>query len=59
MKILGSFEDEELEIEVKKGASQIQQENCEAETLKVFRILTSQVKLIVADFIFVVFLLAG
>nr|AOV18880.1 myc binding protein 2 [Lymnaea stagnalis] len=43
LKILGSIEDEEMELEVKKGAAQIQQENCESETLKVFRILTSQV----------------
>ncbi|KAH9488940.1 E3 ubiquitin-protein ligase mycbp2 [Bulinus truncatus] len=43
IKILGTIEDEETELEVKKGAAQIQQENCEAETLKVFRILTSQV----------------
>ncbi|XP_055893471.1 E3 ubiquitin-protein ligase MYCBP2-like isoform X4 [Biomphalaria glabrata] len=43
LKILGSIEGEDTELEVKKGAAQIQQENCEAETLKVFRILTSQV----------------
>ena len=30
-------------VPVKKSATQIQQLNCEAETLKVFRILTSQV----------------
>ncbi|XP_059170813.1 E3 ubiquitin-protein ligase MYCBP2-like isoform X4 [Physella acuta] len=43
LKILGSIDNEETELEVKKGAAQIQQDNCEAETLKVFRILTSQV----------------
>ncbi|XP_035827428.1 E3 ubiquitin-protein ligase MYCBP2 isoform X3 [Aplysia californica] len=43
VKILGLVDDEDTTVEVKKGAVQIQQDNCEGETLKVFRILTSQV----------------
>ena len=39
VKVLGDT----VYLSVKKSATQIQQLNCEAETLKVFRILTSQV----------------
>lgn len=43
MKVLGTQEGESLQIGKKVAAIQIQQKNCEAETLKVFRLLTSQV----------------
>ena len=43
IKILGTMDDERGLIQVKKTSLQIQQDNCESETLKVFRILTSQV----------------
>ncbi|XP_053398701.1 E3 ubiquitin-protein ligase MYCBP2-like isoform X4 [Mercenaria mercenaria] len=39
VKVLG----DKIDLPVKKSAAQIQQMNCEAETLKVFRLLTSQV----------------
>nr|KAG5689428.1 hypothetical protein BaRGS_012250 [Batillaria attramentaria] len=43
VKILGALDDQDCAITVRKTSLQIQQDNCEAETLKVFRILTSQV----------------
>lgn len=43
MKVLGTQDGESLQIGKKVTALQIQQKNCEAETLKVFRLLTSQV----------------
>lgn len=43
VKVLGTVQDEDCTVPVKKTSFQIQQDNCEAETLKVFRILTSQV----------------
>ncbi|XP_054723026.1 E3 ubiquitin-protein ligase MYCBP2-like [Uloborus diversus] len=43
VKILGTQEGESVYIGKKVSALQIQQKNCEAETLKVFRLLTSQV----------------
>ena len=43
LKVLGVMEEEDGTLEVRRSASQIQQDNCEGETLKVFRILTSQV----------------
>lgn len=43
MKVLGTQDGESLQIGKKVTAIQIQQKNCEAETLKVFRLLTSQV----------------
>ena len=46
IKILGNLEDERNALPVKKTSLQLQQDNCESETLKVFRILTSQVSLI-------------
>jgi E3 ubiquitin-protein ligase MYCBP2 len=39
VKVLG----DRIDLPVKKSAAQIQQMNCESETLKVFRLLTSQV----------------
>lgn len=43
VKVLGTQEGESIYIGKKVTAIQIQQKNCEAETLKVFRLLTSQV----------------
>ncbi|XP_076446720.1 E3 ubiquitin-protein ligase MYCBP2-like isoform X7 [Babylonia areolata] len=43
IKVLGTVDDEAGVMPVKKTSLQIQQDNCESETLKVFRILTSQV----------------
>lgn len=43
VKVLGTQDGESLQIGKKVTALQIQQKNCEAETLKVFRLLTSQV----------------
>ncbi|XP_048243746.1 E3 ubiquitin-protein ligase MYCBP2-like isoform X7 [Haliotis rufescens] len=43
VKVLGSQEDEDVYLPVKKTALDLQEYNCEAETLRVFRILTSQV----------------
>lgn len=43
VKVLGTQDGESLQIGKKVTAIQIQQKNCEAETLKVFRLLTSQV----------------
>lgn len=43
VKVLGIQDGESLYIGKKVTAIQIQQKNCEAETLKVFRLLTSQV----------------
>ncbi|KAG8179148.1 hypothetical protein JTE90_015337 [Oedothorax gibbosus] len=43
VKVLGSQEGESIHIGKRVTALQIQQKNCEAETLKVFRLLTSQV----------------
>ena len=45
VKVLGDT----VYLSVKKSATQIQQLNCEAETLKVFRILTSQVIIYTGD----------
>ncbi|ESO93791.1 hypothetical protein LOTGIDRAFT_205644 [Lottia gigantea] len=51
VKILGTIEDEDINLPVKKNALDLQQDFCEAETLRVFRNLTSQVfdKLIFND----------
>lgn len=51
IKILGEMEGQEICVPVKKSAVDMQQENCESETLRVFRMLTSQVfgKLITPD----------
>ncbi|KAK6172343.1 hypothetical protein SNE40_016020 [Patella caerulea] len=51
VKVLGTLEDEDCYLPVKKTAADLQQLNCEAETLRVFRNLTSQVfgKLIFND----------
>ncbi|GFY47108.1 hypothetical protein TNIN_284731 [Trichonephila inaurata madagascariensis] len=43
VKVLGTQEGESINIGKKVTAIQVQQKNCEAETLKVFRLLTSQV----------------
>lgn len=43
IKILGEMEGQEICVPVKKSAVDMQQENCESETLRVFRMLTSQV----------------
>jgi E3 ubiquitin-protein ligase MYCBP2 len=43
IKVLGTVEEESAALLVKKTSPQILTENCEGETLKVFRILTSQV----------------
>ncbi|XP_026670203.1 E3 ubiquitin-protein ligase MYCBP2-like isoform X5 [Ceratina calcarata] len=51
IRILGAIEGESLKIGKQLNAQTIQQRNCEAETLKVFRLITSQVfgKLIQGD----------
>lgn len=46
IRILGEIEGESLKIEKQLNAQTIQQRNCETETLKVFRLITSQVRLI-------------
>lgn len=43
IRILGEIEGESLKIGKQLNAQTIQQRNCEAETLKVFRLITSQV----------------
>ncbi|XP_069130438.1 LOW QUALITY PROTEIN: E3 ubiquitin-protein ligase MYCBP2-like [Argopecten irradians] len=43
IKVLGDLEGENSSIPAKKSAQDLQQDSCEAETLKVFRLLTSQV----------------
>lgn len=43
VKVLGLQAGEENFLPVKKTAADLQQDNCEAETLRVFRILTAQV----------------
>ena len=43
IKVLGEMEGQDTLIPVKKAAVDMQQENCESETLRVFRMLTSQV----------------
>lgn len=43
IRILGEIEGESLKIEKQLNAQTIQQRNCETETLKVFRLITSQV----------------
>ena len=43
IKVLGEEMGESNLLPIKKTASDIQQDSCEAETLKVFRILTAQV----------------
>ncbi|XP_076287336.1 MYC binding protein highwire isoform X6 [Lasioglossum baleicum] len=51
IRILGEIEGESLKVGKQLSAQRIQQRNCEAETLKVFRLITSQVfgKLIQGD----------
>lgn len=51
IRLLGKIEDESLKVGKQYSASTIQQKNCEAETLRVFRFITSQVfgKLIQGD----------
>ncbi|XP_062580615.1 E3 ubiquitin-protein ligase MYCBP2-like [Saccostrea cucullata] len=51
IKILGEMEGQETCLPIKKSAVDMQKENCESETLRVFRMLTSQVfgKLITLD----------
>lgn len=44
IRILGEVEGESLKIGKQLSAQTIQQRNCEAETLKVFRLITSQVR---------------
>lgn len=44
IRILGEIEGESLKIGKQLSAQTIQQRNCEAETLKVFRLITSQVR---------------
>lgn len=48
VKVLGDT----ILVPVKKSVAQIQQMNCEAETLKVFRLLTSQVSICLVPFFF-------
>lgn len=43
VKVLGEIEGKECQIRNTKNTLKMQQDNCEAETLKVFRLLTSQV----------------
>lgn len=43
IRILGEIEGESLKVGKQLSAQTIQQRNCEAETLKVFRLITSQV----------------
>ena len=43
VKVLGEIEGKECRIRNTKNTLKMQQDNCEAETLKVFRLLTSQV----------------
>ena len=42
IKVLGNSDGEHISLPAKKSALDMQQENCETETLKVFRLLTSQ-----------------
>lgn len=44
IRILGEIEGESLKIGKQLNTQTIQQRNCEAETLKVFRLITSQVR---------------
>ena len=44
IKILGEMEGQENCLPIKKSAVDMQKENCESETLRVFRMLTSQVR---------------
>lgn len=46
IRVLGEIEGGSLKIGKQLSAQTIQQRNCEAETLKVFRLITSQVSLI-------------
>ena len=43
IKVLGEMDGDNIYLPVKKSAVDLQQENCETETLRVFRMLTSQV----------------
>jgi len=43
IRVLGEIEGESLKVGKQLSAQTIQQRNCEAETLKVFRLITSQV----------------
>lgn len=43
IRVLGEIEGESLKVGKQYNASTIQQRNCEAETLRVFRLITSQV----------------
>lgn len=45
IKLLGEMEGESLKVGRQLSAQIIQQRNCEAETLKVFRLITSQVNM--------------
>lgn len=45
IRVLGEVEGESLKIGKQLNAAAIQQRNCEAETLKVFRLITSQVEI--------------
>jgi len=47
IKVLGEMDGENIYLPVKKSAVDLQQENCETETLRVFRMLTSQVKILI------------
>lgn len=51
IRVLGEISDESLRVGKQYSAITIQQRNCEAETLRVFRLITSQVfgKLITTD----------
>ena len=43
IRVLGTLNDDSGLLEVRRTPSQLQQQDCESEALKVFRILTSQV----------------
>lgn len=43
IRVLGEIEGESMKVGKQLSAQTIQQRNCEAETLKVFRLITSQV----------------
>lgn len=55
IRMLGEIEGESLKVGKQLSAQTIQQRNCEAETLKVFRLITSQVYAILVHFILSVF----
>lgn len=52
IRVLGEIEGGSLKIGKQLSAQTIQQRNCEAETLKVFRLITSQVSVISCDLFF-------